>query len=206
MIFLPKDEKFFDHFEELSKKIEAAGKLFLEILDAYDRSHSKVITLKELEHEADRITHIIYEKLHKSIITPLDREDIHALANKMDSILDIIEACATRMYLYKVRGPSRELIDLAIILNNAIARVNTITHALRNRKNSKMIIEVCVEINSLENEGDYIHRQAMARLFEQETDALELIKMKEIFERVEEAIDTCEDVSNIVEGIILKNG
>jgi uncharacterized protein len=206
MIFLPKDDKFFDHFEELSNKIASGGKLFLEILDNYERSHSKVITLKEIEHEADRITHIIYEKLHKSIITPLDREDIHALANKMDSILDIIEACATRMYLYKVRKPTRELIDLAVILNNAIARVNTIVHALRNRKNSKMIIEVCVEINSLENEGDYIHRQAMARLFEQETDVLELIKMKEILERVEEAVDTCEDVSNIVEGIILKNG
>ena len=110
MIFLPKEDKFFDHFEELSNKISSAGKLFLEILDAYERSHSKVIILKELEHEADRITHVIYEKLHKSIITPLDREDIHALANKMDSILDIIEASATRMYLYKVRKPNRELI------------------------------------------------------------------------------------------------
>lgn len=206
MIFLPKDDKFFDLFEELSNKIASAGKLFLEILDDYEGSHSKIITLKQLEHEADRITHVIYEKLHKSIITPLDREDIHALANKMDSVLDIIEASANRMYLYKVRKPIRELVDLAIILNNAVGRLKTVAHALRDRKNSKMIIEVCVEINSLENEGDYIHRQAMASLFEKETDVLELIKMKEILERVEEAIDTCEDVSNIVEGIILKNG
>ena len=124
----------------------------------------------------------------------------------MDSILDMIEASAVRMYLYKVKSPPADVKELTIILNKAIARVKMIVHGLRDKKNNKMILEGCVEINTLENEGDYILRQAMARLFEKETDAKELIKLKEILERIEEAIDVCEDVSNIVEGIVLKHG
>jgi len=206
MRFIPKEEKFFDHFEDLAVKIEEGGKLFLEILNNFEHSEAKVSTLKDIEHEADTITHRIYEKMHKTFLTPFDREDIYALANKMDSILDMIEASAVRMYLYKVKKPTDDIKELAIILNNAVAKVKKIVHCLRDKKNSKMILEDCVEINTLENEGDYILRQSMARLFESETDAKELIKWKEIFERIEEAIDVCEDVSNIVEGIVLKHG
>ncbi len=209
MRFIPKEEKFFDLFEELADKIEVGGKLFMEILENFEHSEAKVSTLKDVEHEADTITHRVYEKMHKTFLTPFDREDIYALANKMDSILDMIEASAVRMYLYKVKSSAveiNEIKEFATILNNAIARVKTIVHALRDKKNSKMILEACVEINTLENEGDYVLRQAMARLFQRETDAKELIKWKEIFERIEEAVDVCEDVSNIVEGIVLKHG
>ena len=206
MFLVPKEEKFFDHFEQLAEKIEKGGQLFLDILDNYEHSEAKVSTLKEIEHEADKITHQIYAKMHQTFLTPLDREDIYALANKMDSILDIIEASAVRLYLYKVRIPVDEIRELALILIKAIALVKIIVHALRNKKNSEMAIKTCVEINTLENEGDYIMRQAIARLFEREKDAVELIKQKEILERVEEGLDTCEDVSNIVEGIILKHG
>jgi len=206
MIFIPKEEKFFDHFEDLADKIEEGGHLFMEIVDNFDHSEGKVARMKEIEHEADKITHLIYEKMHKTFLTPLDREDIYALANKMDSILDLIEAAAARMYLYKVKSTSREIRELGIIVNNSIALVKKIVHALRNKKNAEMIMKACVEINTLENEGDYILRQAMARLFESEGDIFELIKWKEILERVEESIDTCEDVSNIVEGIVLKHG
>jgi predicted phosphate transport protein (TIGR00153 family) len=206
MFLVPKEEKFFDHFEQLADKIEKGGQLFLDILDNYEHSEAKVSTLKEIEHEADKITHQIYAKMHQTFLTPLDREDIYALANKMDSILDIIEASAVRLYLYKVKTPVNEIRELALILIKAIALVKIIVHALRNKKNSEMAIKTCVEINTLENEGDYIMRQAIARLFEREKDAVELIKQKEILERVEEGLDTCEDVSNIVEGIILKHG
>jgi predicted phosphate transport protein (TIGR00153 family) len=206
MIFIPKEEKFFDHFEDLADKIEEGGRLFMEIVDNFDHSEGKVARMKEIEHEADKITHLIYEKMHKTFLTPLDREDIYALANKMDSILDLIEAAAARMYLYKVKSTSREIRELGIIVNNSIALVKRIVHALRNKKNAEMIMKACVEINTLENEGDYILRQAMARLFETEGDVYELIKWKEILERVEESIDPCEDVSNIVEGIVLKHG
>jgi predicted phosphate transport protein (TIGR00153 family) len=206
MRLIPREEKFFDLFEELADKIEEGGKLFMDMLEHYDTAERKIVKLKELEHEADVITHRTYEKMHTTFLTPLDREDIHALVNKMDSILDMIEASAVRMYLYKIREPAKAIIDQTKILNTAIAKVKIIVHGLRNMKHAKMILDVCVEINTLENEGDVVLRTTMANLFEHEQDTRELIKWKEIFERIEEAIDVCEDVSNIVEGIVLKNG
>jgi uncharacterized protein len=205
MRFIPKEEKFFDLFDELVNKIEEGGELFLDLVEHYEYSEPKIVKLKELEHEADVITHKTYEKMHKTFLTPIDREDIYALVNKMDSILDMIEASAARMSLYKVKIPAKEIIEQAKILNKSIKKVKHIVHAMRNMKNAKMIIDSCVEINTLENEGDIIMRMTMTRLFEQEKDPIELIKWKEIFERIEEAIDVCEDVANIVEGIVLKH-
>lgn len=202
---IPKEEKFFDLFYELATKIEEGGKLFLDMVEHYEYSEPKIVKLKELEHEADVITHRTYEKMHKTFLTPIDREDIYALVNKMDSILDMIEASAARMSLYKVKIPAKEIIDQAKILNEAIKKVKYIVHAMKNMKNAKTIIDACVEINTLENEGDIVMRMTMTRLFEQEKDPIELIKWKEIFERIEEAIDVCEDVANIVEGIVLKH-
>ena len=205
MRMIPKEEKFFDLFYELATKIEEGGELFLDMVEHYEYSEPKIVKLKELEHEADVITHRTYEKMHKTFLTPIDREDIYALVNKMDSILDMIEASAARMSLYKVKIPAKEIINQAKILNAAIKKVKYIVHAMRNMKNAKMIIDACVEINTLENEGDIVMRMTMTRLFEQEKDPIELIKWKEIFERIEEAIDVCEDVANIVEGIVLKH-
>jgi uncharacterized protein len=205
MRFIPKEEKFYDLFEELISKIEEGGKLFLEMVEKYEYPLPTITKLKELEHEADVITHRTYEKMHKSFLTPLDREDIYALVNKMDSILDMIEASAARMNLYRVKKPTKVIIDQAKILNEAIRKVKFVVHAMRDMKNSKMILDACVEINTLENEGDIVLRTAMVDLFEHEKDAIELIKWKEIFERIEEALDVCEDVSNIVEGIVLKH-
>jgi predicted phosphate transport protein (TIGR00153 family) len=202
---IPKEEKFFDLFYELAMKIEEGGELFLDMVEHYEYSEPKIVKLKELEHEADVITHRTYEKMHKTFLTPIDREDIYALVNKMDSILDMIEASAARMSLYKVKVPAKEIIDQAKILIAAIKKVKYIVHAMKNMKNAKMIIDACVEINTLENEGDIVMRMTMTRLFEQEKDPIELIKWKEIFERIEEAIDVCEDVANIVEGIVLKH-
>ena len=205
MRFFPKEEKFFDLFEELISKIEEGGKMFMEMVETYEYPPQKIAKLKELEHEADVITHRTYEKMHKTFLTPLDREDIYALVNKMDSIMDMTEAAAARMHLYKVKKPTKVIIDQAKILILAIQKVKLIIHAMRDMKNSKMIMDACVEINTLENEGDIVLRSAMVDLFEHEKDAIELIKWKEIFERIEEAIDVCEDVSNIVEGIVLKH-
>jgi predicted phosphate transport protein (TIGR00153 family) len=205
MRMIPKEEKFFDLFDELANKIEEGGALFLDMVEHYEYSEPKIVKLKELENEADVITHNTYEKMHKTFLTPIDREDIYHLVNKMDSILDMIEASAARMSLYKVKVPAKEIIEQAKILNKTIKKVKYIVHAMRNMKNAKMIIDSCVEINTLENEGDIIMRMTMTRLFEQEKDPIELIKWKEIFERIEEAIDVCEDVANIVEGIVLKH-
>ncbi|MCX5835343.1 MAG: DUF47 family protein [Deltaproteobacteria bacterium] len=206
MRLIPRDEKFYDMFEELANKIEEGGKMFTDILNNYEQSEAKIAKLKEIEHEADIITHRTYEKMHRTFLTPLDREDIYNLVNKMDSVLDMIEAAAVRMQLYKIKKPVDEIKELARILNLAIGKIKKIVHALRDKKKSKEILEDCVEINTLENEGDIVLRMTMARLFEREKDPIELIKWKEIFERIEESIDVCEDVSNIIEGIVLKHG
>ena len=206
MRLIPKEEKFFDLFEELVNKIEEGGELFLDLVEHYEYSDQKIAKLKELEHEADVITRNTYEKMHKTFLTPIDREDIYGLVNKMDSILDMVEASATRMSLYKVKVPASEIIDQARILNKAIKKVKYIVYAMRNMKNAKMILDNCVELHTLENEGDIVMRMTISRLFECEKDPIELIKWKEIFERIEESIDICEDVSNIVEGIVLKYG
>ena len=205
MRLFPKQENFFDYFEELANKIEEGGRLFLEMTETHDYSESKVAKLKEIEHEADIITHRTYEKMHTTFLTPIDREDIYALVNKMDSIMDVIEATAVRIHLYKVKKIDDQIIKQAKILNEAIIKVKEIIHAMRNMKNSKMILDGCVEINTLENAGDVVLRTIMANLFENEKDAIELIKWKDIFYLLEEGIDTCEDVSNIVEGIVLKH-
>jgi predicted phosphate transport protein (TIGR00153 family) len=206
MRFFPREEKFFDLFEELANKIETGGKLFLDLAEGGSYSEAQVARIKEIEHEADIITHRTYEKMHTTFLTPLDREDIHSLINKMDSILDMTEAAAARIFLYRVKRVAPELIEQARILYEAIGKVKTIIHALRDMKHAQLILQTSVEINTLENAGDVVLRAAMAHLFENEQDVRELIKWKEIHERIEEAIDVCEDVSNIVEGIVLKNG
>jgi predicted phosphate transport protein (TIGR00153 family) len=205
MRLIPKEEKFFDLFEELVDKIEEGITLFLDMLNHYDTFDVRLVKLKEVEHEADMITHRTYEKLHKTFLTPLDREDIYALVNKMDSVLDLTEASAVRMSLFKIKKPAPELFQQARILRDAIGKLKKMVHGLRDMKNSKMILDACVEINTLENEGDTLLRKMMGNLFENEKDPIELIKCKEIFERFEEAIDVCEDVSNIAEGIVLKH-
>jgi hypothetical protein len=206
MRFIPREEKFYDLFEELADKIEEGSNLFLDMLLNYDSFEQRLSKLKEIEHEADIITHRTYEKMHTTFLTPIDREDIYALVNKMDSILDMTEASAIRMSLYKIKAPKEELIQQAKLLNEATAKVKQVVRGLRDMKNAKMILDACIEINTLENAGDQILRSTMANLFECEKDPFELIKWKEIFERFEEAMDVCEDVSNIVEGIVLKNG
>jgi hypothetical protein len=206
MRFIPREEKFYDLFEELADKIEEGSNLFLDMLLNYGSFEQRLSKLKEIEHEADIITHRTYEKMHTTFLTPIDREDIYALVNKMDSILDMTEASAIRMSLYKIKAPKEELIQQAKLLNEATAKVKQVVRGLRDMKNAKMILDACIEINTLENAGDQILRSTMANLFEREKDPFELIKWKEIFERFEEAMDVCEDVSNIVEGIVLKNG
>ena len=205
MRLFPKEENFFNYFEELANKIEEGGQFFLEMTKNRDYSAEKVARLKELEHEADIITHKTYERMHKTFLTPIDREDIYALVNKMDSIMDVIEATAIRIHMYKVKKPDDEIIKQADILFQAIKKIKGIVHGLRDMKNSQMILDGCVEINTLENAGDVVLRTIITNLFIKEQDAIELIKWKEIFERIEEAIDVCEDVSNIVEGIVLKH-
>jgi predicted phosphate transport protein (TIGR00153 family) len=205
MRLFPKEEIFFNYFDELAEKIEEGSNLFLEMAQTSDYSDVTVARLKEIEHEADNITHKTYERMHKTFLMPLDREDIYALVNNMDSIIDCIESTAVLINLYKIKKSSDEIIKQAQILNDTTRKGKSIINALRDMKNSEKILAGCVEIHSLENAGDIVLRTAIASLFQSEKDAIELVKRKEIIEHLEEAIDACEKVSNTVEGIVLKN-
>jgi len=200
-----KEENFFDYFEELANKIEEGGQFFLEMTRNRNYSAARVSRLKEIEHEADGIAHKTYERMHKTFLTPLDREDIYALVNKMDNIMDAIESTAIRLHMYQVKKQDDAIIKQAEILFQAIGKIRSVVHGLRNMKNSQMILDGCVEIHTLENAGDVVLRTIITDLFIKEKDPIELLKWKEIFERLEQAIDVCESVSNIVGGIVLKN-
>ena len=203
--FKQKDSEFFDLFVESAQYFYQGALMMDEVMLDYSKAADKVKEVVDLEHAADAVNDKIIDKLNLTFITPIDREDIYALVNKMDSIMDVIEATAVRIYLYKVKRTSDEIIKQAQILNDAIRKLKTIIRAMRNMKNSDMILAGCVEINTLENAGDITLRSIMANLFETEKDAIELVKWKDIFQLLEEAIDVCEDVSNIVEGIVLKH-
>jgi len=200
-----KKDNFFDYFEQLADKIEEGGQFFLEMTRNHNYSESRVSRLKEIEHEADGIAHKTYQRMHKTFLTPLDREDIYTLVNKMDDILDHIEGVGVRLHMYKVKKPDDEIIKQAEILFQAIQKIKIVVYGLRNMKNSQMILDGCVEIHTLENAGDVVLRTIITDLFIKEKDPIELLKWKEIFERLEQAIDVCESVSNIVGGIVLKN-
>ena len=205
MRLFPKEENFFDYFDELANKIEEGGKFFLEMAQNHNYTEARVARLKEIEHEADVIAHKTYKRMHKTFLTPIDREDIYALVNKMDDIMDNIFATAVRLHMYKVEKPNDEIIKQAEILSLAVRKIKDVVHGLRNMKNSQMILDGCVEIHTLENAGDVLLRTIITNLFIHEQDAIELLKWKEIFERLEQAIDVCESVSNIVGGIVLKH-
>jgi len=205
MRFFPKEENYFDLFEELANKIEEGGQFFLEMTQNHDYSAARVSRLKEIEHEADDIAHKTYKSMHQNFLVPLDHEDIYALVNKMDDILDAIEGTAIRIHIYRLKKPNDAISKQAEILFQAIKKIKSIVHGLRNMKNSQMIVDGIVEIHTLENAGDVVLREIISDLFINEKDAIELLKLKEIFERLETAIDMCESVSNIVGGIILKH-
>ena len=205
MSLFHKEDNFFDYFEQLADKIEEGGQFFLEMTRHHNYSAARVSRLKEIEHEADGIAHKTYERMHTTFLTPIDREDIYALINKMDDIMDAIENTAVRLHMYQVKKPDDAIIRQAEILFQAIGKIKDVVHGLRNMKNSQMILDGCVEIHTLENAGDVVLRNIITDLFIREKDAIELLKWKEIIELLEVAIDGCENVSNIVEGIVLKH-
>jgi predicted phosphate transport protein (TIGR00153 family) len=203
--FFPRDERFFDLFESAAEKIEEGVNALLDLLDDYTNIPEKVKNIKDLEHEADEITHQTIDKLNRTFITPIDREDIHELITKMDDIIDFIEAVSQRLWLYRLQKPTPEIKELVLVLQKAIKMVKQTIKNLRNMKNPQIILNSCIEVNTIENEGDQVLRNAMTSLFDNVPDPINVIKLKEIYEIIEMAIDRCEDVANIIEGVVLKN-
>lgn len=205
MRFFPKSEDFFEHFAKSAANIVEASKYLEEVLKSGPVSDVHLRELEEFEHAGDRITHDTMERLNRTFVTPLDREDIHQLVSRLDDILDFIYAAAEALSLYKINPIPQSMNDLAALLVKINEEVFRAVERLSNLKRPEMILAICIEINRLENEADNLHRRALADLFEKEKDPIAIIKIKEILEDLETATDKCEDVANVIEGIVLKN-
>jgi hypothetical protein len=201
----PKEERFFDYFDRASEKIVSGIRLFNEMMQDLSNAEEKAKRIKDVEHEADHITHETVAKLHTTFVTPIDREFIYALITKMDDILDLIESACERVFLYKIKTSTPEALDLVNILEKAVEQVAKGVSGLRDLKHSRSILDICIEINRLENDGDRTYRNALSVLFNSPSDPIEIIKWKDVYETLEDAIDRCEDIANVLEGIVLEN-
>jgi uncharacterized protein len=204
MRLLPNDERFYDLFEGSVKKVVQGAVELEDLIKDFRDVPVRAKQIKDTEHEGDVITHETIEMLNRTFITPLDREDIHDLITSLDDVLDYIEACAERLNLFKVGKTTDEARLLVGILVKAAKEVEQAVSNLRRLK-SDDIMKNCIEINRLENEGDFVGRTAVAKLFEGEPNPLDVIKWNDIYDTLENAIDRCEDVANVLEGIVLKN-
>jgi uncharacterized protein Yka (UPF0111/DUF47 family) len=204
--FLPKEKSFFDFFEQHSALTVTGTREFLEMVQEGVRFEARARRIADIEHETDVITHRCVEALHKTFITPIDRDSIHRLITRMDDVMDYVEAAAERIALYELTVMTPEVKDLADVLHRASVQVAEACKHLRDLNNPKRILELAIEINKLENEGDAVLRRAVARLFKEEKDPILVIKWKEVYENLESATDRCEDVANIIEGVVLEHG
>ena len=175
-----------------------------ELLEKYDHVQERVMRITELEHQGDVITHQIMEQLHRTFVTPLDREDIALLAHSLDDMMDFIEGAANAMLLYGVAQPTNWARELAAIIVKMIDRLDKVMPRLRHKKQMKRMLEGCVEMNRLENEADEVFRRAITELFTNTPDPVEIIKWREIYELLESATDRGEDVADVLEGVVLK--
>src|SRR5579875_2916555 len=201
-VFAPRDRVYFELFEEAGRNILRAGELLDQLLVNYPDSKPLAQDILDCEHEGDRITHDIIDRLNHTFVTPIDREDILALASALDDIVDYTEEVADYLGLYRIEAPTDQSIRLAEVLKEATRRICDVMPRLRGFQD---ISQHTVEINSLENEGDRIVREAVAALFDGGIDPMVVIRWKDLYERLEAAIDATEHVANILEGIVIKN-
>lgn len=202
---MPRQVIFFDYFDQMADKILEGCKALLDLVQDCTNAVEKARRIKTIEHEGDLITHECINELHRTFITPIDRDSIHTLITRMDDILDLVESVSDRVGLYEVTACNDEALQLARVLLLGVEQVGKAVRGLRNMKNAKSILIDCVEINRLENEADTLLRVAVGKLFRTETDPITLMKWKELYEGIEEATDRCEDVANLVEGIVLEH-
>ncbi|HWC14306.1 MAG TPA: DUF47 family protein [Actinomycetota bacterium] len=203
MRLIPREESFFDLFEELARKVQQGADALLDLLEDYSDLDRKAGRVVDLEHEGDELTHEVMRRLNTSFITPFDREDIHRLASSLDDVLDHIEAAAEYLQLHKIEQPLPQMVQLCKTLATAAAHTADAMPGLRKMKNLETY---WIEINRLENEGDRSYRRTIAELFSGDYKAMDVLKWKDIIEEIEAAIDRLEDVANTIEGIVLKQG
>ena len=199
---IPKEEKFFEDFVEMAEQIHRGATLLEQMLAPEQPLWDKADEIKEVEHKCDFLTHEVIQRLHKTFVTPLDREDIHTLARSLDDVIDAIDDSAGVIRLYQIARVRPDARDLSRIIKASTAQVVSAMKALGKKEG---ISDCAVEINRLENEADRAHQAALRRLFEEERDAIQIIKWKEVLDFLEAATDRCEDVANVLEGVVVKH-
>ena len=200
---LPREEEFFDLFVEVAKRTQDAASRLRELFDAPPERRTPIVeAIKRLEHECDQITHEVVNRLDRTFITPLDREDIHKLASDLDDVMDTIDGTARRAQMFHLGSAPQGVRQLAEVIGRM---TNTLGEAVGRLKKGDDVIKYCVQAKSLEEEGDVIYHEAIGQLFEKESNAIELVKWKEIYDNLERTLDEAEDVANVVESIALKH-
>jgi uncharacterized protein len=199
---IPREAKFFELFAELSTSLNAGARLLRAILEDPHDLEKRVEEMQAIEHEGDRATHAIIAKLNTSFITPFDREDIHRLTSSLDDVLDFVNAAAVRLVMYKIADPPVAAAELAGLI---VLQAEELARGVSLLEKNNGVLKHCDEINRLEDEADKVSRRAIAALFENEKDPIQLIKMKELYEVLEYATDKAEDAANVLEAIVLKS-
>jgi len=198
----PSDENFFALFARQGALVREGCEMLNEMLTKFDDLEERARRLKDVEHRADLVTHEIFERLNKTFITPIEREDIHHLASGLDDVVDSVEAIGSRLVMFKIQKTTPEAVKLSRILAECGVQIEQAVGRLKDFKN---LMSFTIELNRLENEADGISRQAVADLFSGEHDVLDLLRWKEIYGRLENAADQAEDVANTIESIVIKN-
>lgn len=202
---MPTEGKFFDLFNQHAELAVKCAKEMVALMTNFDDLEIRVHAIEAVEKEADKVTHNAIDLLHKTFITPLDRDDIHQLITRMDDILDLLEDAAQTISLYDIKAITPEAKRLAELCLSCAEKVQAAVRLLSNMDNSRQILSICQEIDRLESDADHVMRAAMSKLFRDEPDVRTLIKLKAIYEILETVTDRCEDVANIIEGIIVEN-
>jgi len=201
---MPKEKKFAILFEQSAHNAVKIAQQLKDMVCTWENVQERLAIITDLEHEGDAITHQIIAQLHRSFITPFDREDIALLAHSLDEITDFIHSSADMMVLYRVGQPTSRARELADIIVQTATEVEKAVSEIHERIKRAELLRLCMEINRLENEGDSVYRAALAELFSDSAETAYLIKWREIYEHMENAIDSCEDVANVLEGVALK--
>ena len=202
MRILPRDEKFYDMFTALATRLTASATLLHEMFKSPSELDAKVLKIKGLEHEADNLTHDIIDRIDRTFVTPFDREDIHALASELDDVIDLIDGTARRATIFRIQQTRPAAVVLAEVLARA---ASTVEEGVRDMKDAKHVYAISERLKILEEEGDAVYHEAMGALFAEGGVALEVVKWKDLYDKIEDALDQCEDVGNVLQSIALKN-
>lgn len=202
MRILPRDEKFYDLFLELAKRLTASANLLHEMFRSPGEIEAHVAKIKQLEHEADNLTRDVIDRIDRTFVTPFDREDIHALASELDDVIDLIDGTARRTTIFRIEKTRPAAVVLAEVLARAAGCVE---EGVRDMKIAKRVYAVSEKLKVLEEEGDAIYHDAMSALFAEGGDALEVVKWKDLYDKIEDALDQCDDVGKVLQSIALKN-